>query len=85
MPAPRKMDVPRGILNIYFMPEKQNLDVLSTFCIHKYSRLDVIQNPGLNCEIVLYTEIIIIKRWFVRRHNMSADITRAPDTQYITF
>ena len=29
------------------MPEKQNLDVLNTFCGRKYGRLGVIQNPAL--------------------------------------
>jgi len=30
------------------MPEKQNLDKLSTFCGRKYGHLDVIQNPAMH-------------------------------------
>ena len=42
---PQKLDIPRAFGRL-LTPEKQNLDVLSTFCGHKYGRLDVIQNPG---------------------------------------
>jgi len=37
-PAPRKTEVPRGILGHMLTPKKQNLDVLSTSCGHKYSQ-----------------------------------------------
>ena len=41
-------------------PEKQNLDVLNTFCGRKYGRLGVIQNPVhslLNIKYNLYSHI----------------------------